>query len=97
MIWQGVQRIGVKTIWKNWIKLAKKTGIKPLISVADTIERRLLGILNAMKYNVSNGRAEAINNNIKALARQSRGYRNKERYKTAIMFHFGKNGYAPHH
>ena len=90
MIWQGVKRIGVKTIWTNWIKLAKETGIKPLISVVDTIERRLIGILNAMKYNVSNGRAEAINNNIKALARQSRGYRNKERYKTAIMFHFGK-------
>ena len=89
-IWKRPKRIQAKRIWKNWIRLAKETGIKSLISVAETVERCLLGILNAMKYCVSNGRAEAINNNIKALGRQSRGYRNKERYKTAILFHFGK-------
>lgn len=89
-IWHRPKRIQVKSIWKNWIELAKETGIRPLIGAAETVERCLQGILNAMKYSVSNGRAEAINNNIKALARQSRGYRNKERYKTAILFHFGK-------
>lgn len=88
-IWYRSKHIKVKTVWKNWIQLAKETGIKPLISAAATVERCLLGILNATKYGVSNGRAEAINNNIKALGRQSRGYRNKERYKTAILFHFG--------
>ena len=90
VIWKRSKPVQVKRIWQHWIRLAKETGIKPLVSVVETVERSLLGILNAMKYRVSNGRAEAINNNIKALARQSRGYRNKERCKTAIMFHFGK-------
>jgi len=89
-IWNRPKPVQVSRVWQHWIRFAKETGIKPLISVVETVERNLLGILNAMKYGVSNGRAEAINNNIKALARQSRGYRNKERYKTAIMFHFGK-------
>ena len=90
MIWKRPKPIQVKRIWQHWIRLAKETGIKPLVAVVETVERCLFGILNAMKYGVSNGRAEAINNNIKALSRQSRGYRNKERNKTAIMFHFGK-------
>lgn len=88
-IWYRSKYTQIKTVWKNWIQLAKETGIKPLIGAATTVERCLQGILNATKYGVSNGRAEAINNNIKALGRQSRGYRSKERYKTAILFHFG--------
>ena len=90
MIWRRPKPTQVKRVWQHWIGLAKETGIKPLIAVVQTVERCLLGIMNAMKYGVSNGRAEAINNNIKALARQSRGFRNKERHKTAIMFHFGE-------
>jgi transposase len=60
------------------------------MSVVRTIESCLEGIINAMHHAVSNGRAEALNNNIKILGRQSRGYRNIERYKSSIFFHFGR-------
>ncbi|MGR6874023.1 ISL3 family transposase [Pseudomonas sp. HK3] len=89
IIWKTVSYIQAKSAWKTWIKLAKEAGIKALTSVVGTIENCLEGIINAMHYGVSNGRAEALNNNIKALGRQSRGYRNIERYKSSIFFHFG--------
>lgn len=97
MIWKYHPKTLIKKTWKAWITLAKETGIRALICVVETIENSLQGILNAMKYGVSNGRAEAINNNIKSLGRRSRGYRNKERYKTAIMFHFGQLDMSHHH
>lgn len=89
IIWKTVNYIQAKSAWKTWIKLAKEAGIKALTSVARSIEDCLEGIINAMHHGVSNGRAEALNNNIKALGRQSRGYRNIERYKSAIFFRFG--------
>lgn len=89
VIWKTVAYKQAKSAWKTWIKLAREAGIRALTSVVKTIENCLEGIINAMHYGVSNGRAEALNNNIKALGRQSRGYRNLERYKASIFFHFG--------
>ncbi|HBY8128760.1 TPA: transposase, partial [Klebsiella pneumoniae] len=46
--------------------------------------------LNAMKHRVSNGNAESLNSKIRLLRIKSRGYRNKERFKIAVMFHYGR-------
>jgi len=51
-------------------------------------EEKLKGILTAMKYGVSNARAEDLNNKVKAMARRTYGFRNRERFKAAIMFYF---------
>lgn len=96
IIWKTVQFAQATSAWKTWIKLAKEAGIRALTSVVKTIENCLEGIINAMHYGVSNGRAEALNNNIKALGRQSRGYRNIERYKSFIFFRFGRLDMAHH-
>jgi len=95
-IWKYAKK-GHKRLWQHWIELVRATGLKPLIGVASTIEENLEGILNAQKYGVSNGRAEALNNNIKYLARRSRGYKNRERYKSAIWFNFGRLDLHPTH
>jgi len=89
-IWQGHRQLGARKAWKQWISLAGDTDIVPLIAVASMIEEKLKGILTAMKYGVSNARAEAINNKIKAMARRAYGFRNRERYKAAIMFYLGR-------
>ncbi len=89
-IWQGYRQLGASKAWKQWISLARDTTIVPLNAVATMIEEKLKGILTAMKYGVSNARAEAINNKIKAMARRAYGFRNRERYKAAIMFYFGR-------
>ncbi|EGD4694167.1 TPA: transposase, partial [Salmonella enterica subsp. enterica] len=48
------------------------------------------GILNAMRHSVSNGNAEALNSKIRLLRIKARGYRNRERFKLGVMFHYGK-------
>lgn len=59
-------------------------------NMAGTISKRLYGILNAMRHNVSNGNAEALNSKIRLLRIKARGYRNRERFKLGVMFHYGK-------
>jgi len=79
-----------RRLWLEWIAMAKEVGIPLLTSAARTLRKRLYGILNAMKYRVSNGNAESLNSKIRLLRIKARGYRNRERFKLAVMFHYGR-------
>ncbi|MGE8691557.1 MAG: ISL3 family transposase [Achromobacter sp.] len=76
--------------WQVWIQVARQTGITALRGVANQIETRLWGILNAMRLRVSNARAEALNSQIRAMRVKARGYRSKARFVLGILFHYGK-------
>lgn len=76
--------------WQQWIALARSCDVPVMRNMAGTITKRLYGILNAMRYCVSNGNAEALNSKIRLLRIKARGYRNRERFKLGVMFHYGK-------
>lgn len=96
-IWKGNRVRGAKAAWKEWIGLAKASSIRPLVTVACQIEEHLWGILNAMRLQASNALAEAINSRVRLLRVRACGYRNKERFKRAILFHFGGLSLEPTH
>ncbi|ECH9979757.1 ISL3 family transposase [Salmonella enterica subsp. enterica serovar Heidelberg] len=76
--------------WQQWIALARSCDVPVMRNMAGTIMKRLYGILNAMRHCVSNGNAEALNSKIMLLRIKARGYRNRERFKVAVMFHYGR-------
>lgn len=88
-IWHGHRVKGAKRRWQDWIDLVNVCELKPMTTAAQTIKERLWGILNAMRHRASNALAEAINGKIRQLKVRAMGYRNKERFKKAILFHFG--------
>ena len=88
-IWKGKEP-QTRNSWKQWARLARATGLRPLIAVAEMVLNHLTGIVVAMKSGFSNSRAEAINKIIKNLNRNAHGHRNKERYKAMIYFKFGR-------
>ena len=69
---------------------AANSDVPMMKNVAKTIGKRLYGILNAMRHGVSNGNAEALNSKIRLLRIKAKGYRNRERFKLGVMFHYGK-------
>ena len=75
--------------WKKWLSWASRSRLKPVQSVAKTIKKHLWGIINAILLKTSNGRAESMNAQIQRVKRRACGFRNKERFKTAIYFHLG--------
>ncbi|MCU3195319.1 transposase, partial [Enterobacter hormaechei subsp. hoffmannii] len=75
---------------KGMISLSPPTICNSAKNAAKTIGKRLYGILNAMRHSVSNGNAEALNSKIRLLRIKARGYRNRERFKLGVMFHYGK-------
>ncbi|HAJ2022649.1 TPA: ISL3 family transposase, partial [Escherichia coli] len=76
--------------WLQWISRASECDVPMMKNAAKTIKKRLYGILNAMRHRVSNGNAEALNSKIRLLRIKARGYRNRERFKLGVMFHYGK-------
>lgn len=79
-----------RPLWLEWMARANAVGVPLLTSAVRTLRKRLYGILNAMKHRVSNGNAESLNSKIRLLRIKARGYRNRERFKVAVLFHYGK-------
>ena len=67
----------------------RTTALAPMEKVASLIERHLEGILNAIVLGRSNGKAESINSRVQMLKKRACGFRNRERYRSAIYFHLG--------
>jgi transposase len=54
---------------------------------AKSIRKYLWGILNAIVLEATNAKAEGMNSKIQMVKRRACGFRNRERFKTAIYFH----------
>lgn len=54
------------------------------------IRFHLIGILNAEVLCVANTRSQSLNAKIQKVKRMACGYRNRDRFRYAIYFHFGE-------
>ena len=53
------------------------------------IRRHWEGVINAVMTDLTNARSEGINAKIQWIKQQACGYRNRERFRSAIYFHLG--------
>lgn len=88
-LWQYVKRGWAEKAWHRWYQWAIRSRLIPIKKVARMIKDHLWGIVNAIVLGVSNAQAESINSKIKMIKTKARGFRNRDRFKTAILFHCG--------
>jgi len=69
-----------------WIKRFRQPEIK---KVGAMVEKHLWGILNAIRHGVSNAKMESINTKIQKMKNEACGFRNRARFRNAILFRFG--------
>ena len=72
--------------WYGW---AIRSRLNPVKKVARMCQRHLGNILTFFEHRLTNGPIEGLNNAIQGLIKKAFGYRNRERFKTDIFFHFG--------
>ena len=60
-----------------------------MIRAAPMVQKHLDGIINAIVLKAKNALGESMNAKIKKIKAQTRGYRNRQRYRDTIMFHVG--------
>jgi len=75
--------------FKAWYFWATHSRLAPMIAAAKTLKRHLPNLLTYFKHWITNATAEGINSKIQTLKLMACGYRNREHYKTAILFHCG--------
>ena len=75
----------------KWYVLTMRSKLEPVKKVARSFKVHLAGIVSLFKHGFCNALAEGVNSRIQLLVQKSCGYRNRERLKTDILFHFGVN------
>ena len=88
-LWGYARRGWAQRMWERWYAWAIRSRLEPIKRVARMIKRHWEGVLNAATTDVTNARAEAINNRIQWVKRMACGYRNRENFRDAIYFHLG--------
>jgi len=88
-LWDYNTRGWAERGWLKWYSRAIRSRLAPFKAVAKSIKKNLWGIINAIVLQANNGSAESINSKIKMIKAKARGFRNNERFKTAILFHCG--------
>ncbi len=75
--------------WKELLNWISHCQLPSMIAVGKTVLRFLWGILNAIRLKVNNSMLEAKNARIQRIKKIACGFRNRERFKNAILFHLG--------
>ena len=88
-LWQYVRRGWALRAWKRWLGWAFRSRLDPMRKVARMVKEHLWGIINAVIKSVTNATSESLNAKIQWVKKNACGFRNRERFRTAIMFHCG--------
>jgi len=84
-----------KDYFNHWYWWATHSRIAPIKKAARSLKNHLQGILCAIKNGITNALTEGLNNKIESIKRNACGFRNKESFRTAILFHCGKLDMMP--
>jgi len=85
MLWEQPGPITALWFLRDWCARARASGIKMLMTFANTLEGYRSGILSWYDYPISTGPLEGVNNKIKTLKRAAYGYRNEEYFRLKIL------------
>ena len=88
-LWEYVTRNRARGAWERLIGWMRRSRLDPMKRLAHTLKRYLWGILNAIVHSVTNATSEAINGRIQWIKKTACGFRNRNRFREAILFHLG--------
>jgi transposase len=88
-LWSYSYRGVAERNWKALLGWIARCRLDSMIKVGKMVRTYLWGILNAIMLKVTNAIAESINATIQKIKARACGFRNRARFRTAILFHKG--------
>ena len=88
-LWSYSYRGVAKRNWKALLGWIARCRLEPMIKIGRMVRNHLWGILNDVLHRVMNAIAKSINATIKKIKVRACGFRNRTRFRTAILFHKG--------
>ena len=89
LLWNYTNMTVAEKNWKKLLRWISLCRLKPMMDVGKTIRNYFYGILNAIRLKANNGMLESKNSYIQKIKSRACGFRNRTRFKMAIMFHLG--------
>lgn len=89
--WKEAQYVAGKPeeYFRKWFWWATHSRLKHISMAAHTLKRHFDGVLAAAKERIGNAVAEGLNNKIETLKRCACGFKNKDFFRSAILFRCG--------
>jgi transposase len=78
-----------RAFFGRWYSWAIRSRLEPIKRVARSFKEHLDNVLTYFAHRITNAALEGLNNRIAGLVKKAFGYRNRERFKTDILFHLG--------
>lgn len=88
-LWRFATRAGARRAWAKWLGWAQRSRLEPMVKAARTIREHLDGIVNAVVLKVTGALCESLNAKIQRIKAAACGFRNRARFREAILFHCG--------
>ena len=88
-LWDYIYINVAEEAWKKLLWWISHSRLPEMIKAGKTIRNYFWGILNAIRLKVTNGMLESKNNSIQRIKRMAFGFRNRNRFRIAILFHLG--------
>lgn len=93
--WKSIDKHFAKANFTFWYEQVVKSGIKPMVKVANTLKRHLYGLIAWFDCMIDNALTEGFNSTIQNIKASARGFRNFENFRTVILFFCGKLDMRP--
>ena len=88
-LWSFTSRTWAEKGWRRLLGWMDRCQLAPVQKVAVTIKNHLWGVLNAVITGSTNAIGESLNAQIQKIKARACGFRNRERFRRAILFHLG--------
>jgi transposase len=75
--------------FRRWFGWARRSKLDPVKKAALTLYDHWTNIRTWFIHRISNAASEGLNAGIQRIKYMSRGFRNRQRFRTSILFHFG--------
>ena len=88
-LWAYKRLSAAKKFFARWYWWATHSRLPSIVKAAKTLKSYLYGILAFTRFPYTNARTEAVNAKIQEIKYRARGYRNRDNFRMAILFHCG--------
>ncbi len=88
-LWSYRSAYWARRYFERWYAWAIRSQLPAMVTVARMMKRYLYGILGYLRYQHTNALAESLNAKIQMIKYRARGYRNRDNFRLAILFHCG--------
>lgn len=87
-LWYAPTEAIARQRWDEWYRLARESGLKPLITFARRLKLYMEGIIASARFRLQTSVLEGMNNRIKVIKRMAYGYRDTDYFFLKIKAAF---------